>query len=314
MKSIVTLTMNPTIDAGFQVQHMHPTHKLRTLAERYAPGGGGINVARVFVRLGGNARCCYLSGGATGPALDGLLDVHQLVRTRIPIAGNTRIAVNTFERDTGKEYRVVPAGPQVSEAEWRACIDVLITLPCDILVASGSLPPGVPVDFYARIAAAARSRGMSMVLDTSGDALQQALSGGGIWLAKPSQAELSHVAGRELENPGDIAAAAMEIVAAGQAEMVAVTLGSRGALLARKEGPLLLPALKIEALSAVGAGDSFLAAMLYKLAGGSDAEEAFRYGMAGGAAAVLDPGTDLAHPDDIARLYPLVENEGVRTF
>jgi 6-phosphofructokinase 2 len=155
---------------------------------------------------------------------------------------------------------------------------------------------------------------MSMVLDTSGDALQQALSGGGIWLAKPSQAELSHVAGRELENPGDIAAAAMEIVAAGQAEMVAVTLGSRGALLARKEGPLLLPALKIEALSAVGAGDSFLAAMLYKLAGGSDAEEAFRYGMAGGAAAVLDPGTDLAHPDDIARLYPLVENEGVRTF
>ena len=314
MKSIVTLTMNPTIDAGFQVQHMHATHKQRTLAERYAPGGGGINVARVFVRLGGNARCCYLSGGATGPALDGLLDMHQLVRTRIPIAGDTRIAVNTFERDTGKEYRIVPAGPVVSEAEWQACIDAMATLPCDILVASGSLPPGVPADFFARIAASSKQRGIPVVLDTSGNALQQGLAAGGFWLVKPSLDELSHVAGRELEANEDIAAAAMDIIAAGHAELVAVTLGSRGALLARKEGPLFLPALKIEALSAVGAGDSFLAAMLYKLAGGSDAEEGFRYGMAGGAAAVLDPGTDLAHPDDIERLFPLVEKGGVRTF
>lgn len=314
MKSIVTLTMNPTIDAGFQVEHLHATHKVRTLAERYAPGGGGINVARVFVRLGGNARCCYLSGGATGPALDGLLDTHQLVRTRIPIAGDTRIAVNTFERDSGKEYRVVPAGPSVSEAEWQACIDTVTSLPCDILVASGSLPPGVSADFFARLAGSAKARGIPMVLDTSGDALQQALGAGGIWLAKPSQGELSHAAGRNLESTGDIAAAAMDIVLTGKAEMVAVTLGSQGALLARKEGPLFLPALKIEALSAVGAGDSFLAAMLFKLAGGSDAEEAFRYGIAGGAAAVLDPGTDLAHPDDIERLYPFVEKGGVRTF
>lgn len=306
MKSIVTLTMNPTIDAGFEVQHLHPTHKMRTLAERYAPGGGGINVARVFGRLGGNARCCYLSGGATGPALDGLLDVRGLVRTRIPIAGNTRIAVNTLERETGREYRVVPAGPEVSEAEWRACIDTVAALPCDILVASGSLPPGMPSDFFARLAAEAKRRGVAMVLDTSGEALRQALDHGGIWLVKPSLGELSHAVGRELEKQEDIASAAMEIVTTGQAEMVAVTLGNRGALLAHRQGPLFIPALKIEARSAVGAGDSFLAAMLFKLAGGSDAEEAFRYGMAGGAAAVLDPGTDLAHPDDIERLFPEV--------
>ncbi len=306
MKSIVTLTMNPTIDAGFEVQHLHPTHKMRTLAERYAPGGGGINIARVFVRLGGNARCCYLSGGATGPALDGLLDVHQLVRTRIPIAGSTRIAVNTLERETGKEFRVVPAGPEVSEAEWQACIDTVATLPCEILVASGSLPPGVPEDFFARLAASAKSRGVPMVLDTSGEALRQGLDHGGIWLVKPSLGELSHAMGRDLDSVDDISAAAMEVVNSGQAAMVAVTMGNRGALLARKHGPLFLPALKIEAKSAVGAGDSFLAAMLFKLAGGSDAEEAFRYGMAGGAAAVLDPGTDLAHPDDIERLFPEV--------
>ena len=306
MKSIVTLTMNPTIDAGFEVQHLHDTHKMRTLAERYAPGGGGINVARVFVRLGGNARCCYLSGGATGPALDGLLDVHQLVRTRIPIAGDTRIAVNTLERETGKEYRVVPAGPEVSEAEWRACIDTLAALTCDILVASGSLPPGVPAGFFARLAADAKGRGVPLVLDTSGDGLRQALEHGGIWLVKPSLGELSHAVGRKLESVDEVSAAAMEVVTVGKAEMVAVTMGHRGALLARKQGPLFLPALKIEAKSAVGAGDSFLAAMLFKLAGGSPAEEAFRYGMAGGAAAVLDPGTDLAHPDDIERLFPEV--------
>jgi 6-phosphofructokinase 2 len=127
-----------------------------------------------------------------------------------------------------------------------------------------------------------------------------------VHLAKPSAGELRQFVGRELTTPDEIGAAAMEIVRAGQAELVAVTLGHRGAVLARAEGTTFLPAFEIEARSAVGAGDSFLATMLFALASGRDAVDAFRYGMAGGAASVLNPGTGLAQPDDIERLFGTV--------
>ncbi len=147
MMDLATLTMNPTLDAACEVDRVMPTLKLRAKNERYDPGGGGINVARVFVRLGGNARVYYLSGGATGVALDGLLDLHQLVRKPIKIAGQTRVSTAVHERSTGQEYRFVPAGPEIAESEWRECLRQLELAKHDYLVASGSLPRGVPDDF-----------------------------------------------------------------------------------------------------------------------------------------------------------------------
>lgn len=307
MKSIATLTMNPTIDVSYAVDRVVHTRKMRARDERYAPGGGGLNVARVFCRLGGNARCFYLSGGATGPALDGLVDQHQLVRTRIPIKHDTRIASAILESESGKEFRFTPAGPIVAEEEWQACLDLLAEARCDYLVASGSLPRGVPDDYYARVNAVMAQRGIGVVLDSSGEALRAGLAAGGIMLVKPSLEELAYLAGRELDTVEEIGAVASEIVSAGQAENVAVTMGERGALLARREGTLYLPAIPIEAKSAVGAGDSFLAAMVHALARGQDMVAAFRYGMAAGAAAVLTPGTNLAYGDDIDRLFAAMD-------
>jgi 6-phosphofructokinase 2 len=303
MKTIATLTMNPTIDVAYQVGHVVPTHKMRTDQESYDPGGGGINVARVFVRLGGKARCYYTSGGATGLALDSLLDLHKLVRTRIAIAGHTRISASVLATESGKEYRFVPAGPTLAAQEWQACLGRIAEAECDYLVISGSLPRGVPDDFYARIAVLVRPRGIRIVLDTSGPALRKGLAGGGIFLAKPSLGELQQLAGSELDSPEAIAEAAAAIVRQGQTEYLAVTLGQDGALLAHKGGVIRLPAIPVEAKSAVGAGDSFLAAMVFAFASGWDATEAFRFGIAAGAAAVLTPGTGLSQPDDIQRLY-----------
>lgn len=302
MKSIATFTMNPTIDVTCTVERLVPTFKVRAGDERYAPGGGGINVARVFVRLGGNARCCYLSGGATGKALDGLVDEHQLVRHNVEIEGHTRVASVILERETGREFRIVPAGPRVGAAECEASLAALAQIEGDIVVASGSLPPGAPADFYARLGAAARGRGARFVLDTSGAALKHALSAGGVFLAKPSIGELREVSGLALASRGAVAAAAMAIVDRGQAEVVAVTMGGDGAILARRGGALYLPAVRVEVRSAVGAGDSFLAAMIHALARDQDLIEAFRRGVAAGGAALLGTGTDLAHREDVERL------------
>jgi 6-phosphofructokinase 2 len=306
MRNIATLTMNPTIDVAYEVRRVIPTHKIRAGNEYHNPGGGGINVARVFVRLGGNARSYYLSGGSTGVALDGLLDLHQLARTRIPIAGETRVAANIIEAESGQEYRVVPAGPSVSEAEWRACLDKLAQVECDYLVISGSLTPGAPDDFYARITQAVAPRGVRVVLDSSGVALSAGLAGGNIHLVKPSVGELQHLVGRQLPDTESIGAAASALVASGKVEMVAVTMGHEGALLAWSGGTKFLPALPIEAKSAVGAGDSFVAGMVFALSCGKDPLAAFRFGVAAGAAAVLRPGTDLARPADIEAMHAMI--------
>lgn len=306
MNTVATLTMNPTIDVSYDVGKMRHTHKMRTDNEWYAPGGGGINVARVLTRLGTPSRCFYTSGGATGPALDGLIDAHQLARTRIAIAGATRVAADVLERESGKEYRFTPQGPRLSESEWRECLDALVGADCGIVVLSGSLSPGVPDDFYARVTSLLQPRGIQVVLDSSGKALSHGIEAGGLMLVKPSQGELAQHVGRPLEGPEAIGKAAMAIVETGKAQLVAVTMGHEGAVLARKEGPTFLPALKIHAASAVGAGDSFVAGILHALVCGKDELEAFRFGMAAGAAAVLRPGTNLAQPSDIKRLLQQV--------
>ncbi|WP_460988582.1 1-phosphofructokinase family hexose kinase [Sphingobium sp. TomTYG75] len=306
MKRIVTLTMNPAIDVAYEADRVFHTRKMRARQEHYDPGGGGINVARVIARLGGTARAYYLSGGATGPTLDGLLDQHGLVRFRIPIAGDTRISTSIYERETGKEYRVVPQGPELTAEEWQAALHHLDGPQADFLVASGSLPPGVPDDFYSRVCQLAQRHGMRLILDTSGKALQEAVSGGGLYLVKPSIGELRQLVGRALMEESEICAAAQEIVDGGKAEYVAVTMGRDGAILASRSGTWRLPAVPVETRSAVGAGDSFLAAMVFALGCERDPVEAFRYGIAAGGAAVLTPGTDLCHREDVERLFALV--------
>lgn len=303
MPRILTLTLNPTIDVAYEVDKVIHTHKMRARNERHDPGGGGINVARVLARLGSDVRACYMAGGPTGLALDNLIERHGLAHSRIDIAGDTRTSTSVLETESGKEYRFVSPGPTVSEAEWQACLDRLAEPPCDMLVISGSLPPGVPDNFYVHVQQFMARRGVPVVLDSSGAALRAGVACGGLLLIKPSRGEMQTLTGMPLESIEAVSAAAASIVARGLARHVAVTLGHEGAVLAHDGGTLFLPALPVEAKSAVGAGDSFVAAMVHALSRQWNVIDAFRYGIAAGAAAVMTPGTDLCHRDDIDRLY-----------
>ncbi|MGE3703209.1 MAG: 1-phosphofructokinase family hexose kinase [Hyphomicrobiaceae bacterium] len=302
MKPIVTLTMNPSIDGAAETDVVRPIHKIRTSGEQYDPGGGGINVARVVRELGGSTSAIYLAGGATGGVLDDLLDVAAVPRRRIPIRDHTRISHAVYERSSGQEYRFVPTGPRIEESEWQALLVLLEDLDCSYLVASGSLPRGAPENFYATVADIARRKEIKLVLDTSGAALRAGLAGG-VHLVKPSLGELEALLGRKLPDPALQEAAAHELVASGATEVVALTLGRDGALLGTAQGTLRLAAPNVITKSAVGAGDSFVAAMTLGLAQGRQPEEAFAYGMAAGAAAVLSAGTGLCRREDVERLY-----------
>lgn len=308
MAHIVTLTINPAVDVAYDVDKVVPTEKLRSTGEHHNAGGGGINIARVIARFGGSVRAHYLSGGATGSALDSLIDRESLPVHRTTITGPTRVSAAVLERSTGLQYRFVPRGPTLSQTEWEACLAALGEARCDWLVASGSLPDGVPIDFCARVAAIAKRIGARLVLDTSGPALKAAIDAGGVFLLKPNRSELSALVGKPLATDEALGAAAMELVERKRANMVAVTMGADGALLALPGGTYRIPALAVAALSSVGAGDSFLGAMVFALSQGRGDIAAFRYGVAAGASAVLREGADLCHPDEVERLLALVEH------
>ena len=255
-----------------------------------------------MARLGKPSTCVYLAGGATGLTFEALLAEQGLPATRVPIAGATRIATTVFETSSAKEFRFTPPGPAVTEPEWRGCLDRLAQLQCDWLVASGSLPPGVPDDFYAHLAAMTASNDTRLVLDSSGLALRDAIAAGGVYLAKPNLAEFELLTGRSFAGPEDVGETAREVVRASGMVAMVVTLGAQGAVLATGDDVDVCPALELEAKSAVGAGDSFVAGMVHALADGEDMAAAFRFGMAAGSAAILTPGTELALREDIEKM------------
>jgi 6-phosphofructokinase 2 len=307
MTDIVALTLNPSIDISTSVERVEPTRKLRCSPPRFYPGGGGVNVARVALRFGAGVELIYPTGGSTGHLLRRLVEREGIPNLAVDLAQETREDLTVFEEATGAEYRFVLPGPRVSESEWRNCLDILEQLHSrpKFMVASGSLPPGVPPDFYARVAKIARKLGAKFVLDTSGAALEAALKEG-VYLLKPNLRELNEFLGAEVADDGAIVAASRRIIARYGTEVVVTSLGENGAILVSADKTWRAEAPHVHVLSAVGAGDSFLGAMVSRLATGHSLEDAFRYAVAAGAAAVLTPGTALCDRADVERLLPQV--------
>lgn len=303
MPAIVTLTMNPALDIATATDSVMPDHKLRCGEPRYDPGGGGINIARAVHRLGGDASAVFPVGGLSGEMLCRLLHAEGVPHVPVPIAGLTRENLAVVERQSGKEYRFVLPGPLLGTHDQERCLDALMMHHggAAYLVASGSLPPGVPAEFYARVRELAASCGARFVLDSSGPALAGAACGS--FLIKASLRELEELTGDTIRSGAAQEKAASEMVAQGRAEIFVVSLGAQGALLATAQGVWRFPAVPVQALSSVGAGDSMVAGIVLSLTRGSNLIEAVKFGTAAGAATLLRLGTELCHREDAERLY-----------
>ena len=308
MADIVTLTINPAIDIFVNVGRVEPTRKLRCSPPKRDPGGGGINVARVAHRLGGDVLPIYPIGGQIGKLLHRLVEREDIESLVTPSHVETRENFTAYEESTGLQYRFVLPGSPLHRAEWEACLDKLATLARKpkFVVVSGSLPPGVPDDFFARAIRHAKALGAATVVDSSGLALKAALAEG-VTLVKPNLVELRDYVGARLDTDAEQISACRNLVKEKRAEIVALTLGEDGALLVTESQVWRAKPLAIEAVSTVGAGDSFLGGMVAALAASKPLDEAFRAAVAAASAAVLTPGTGLCLPQDVKSLLPKVE-------
>ncbi len=304
MPAVVTLTLNPAIDESASVAQVLSERKLRCGPARYEPGGGGINVSRVLSRLGDDAPAIYPAGGPAGERLSRLLDEEGVTRWPVRIEGWTRENLNILEESSGRQYRFCREGPALSPEDVERCVGLVrgVRPAPAFLVASGSLPPGVAPDFYARMARLARESGTRLVLDASGEALKMAARTG-VFLLKPSLREFQDL----MEAPGADEARLVELgrelVARGGCDLLVLSLGSGGALWIAAEGEGRVSAPSVPVSSSVGAGDSMVAGMIHRLLRGSEVGVAVRYGVAAAAASVTMPGTALCRAEDVERLY-----------
>lgn len=296
----MTLTMNPALDVSTETDHVAPGEKLRCGPTVLDPGGGGVNVSRVIHRLGGDTTAVYVAGGLTGDLFAKLLGDEGVPSHRIAIDGETRESFTVTEESTGKQYRFVLAGPELTLANVDTVNEALDSLlqSGDWLVASGSLPPGVREDFYGQLASRYSAQGVKVVVDTAPPWLAPAIAGG-VFVVKPSRHELEQFLGRDLPDLDSQVEGAREMIAHTGVEWVALSLGKEGAVLVSTTHAWHATATGVTPVSTVGAGDSFLAGLVHALTTGVAPEDALAYAVAAGSATAMSPATALCERDTV---------------
>lgn len=290
MDRILSLAMNPALDISAKVEHVIAEGKLFCHFPQLEPGGGGVNVSRTIKKLGGESILLYTAGGYTGNMLKDLLSKEEIDHKPISIQGMTRESFVILEQSSGQQYRFGMLGPMLKKEEWKLCLEELTMIQPvpEYLVISGSLPSGVPSDFYVLAARVGKKKGTKVIIDASGEPLRQAFTQG-VFLIKPNYREFREVVGEDsiAEEPR-IGEQALQIVKRGQCEIMVISLGAGGALLVTKDIIEHIHSPTVPISSKVGAGDSLVAGIVLGLARGQSIRQSVIFGVAAGAAAVFN--------------------------
>jgi len=313
---ILTVTPNAAVDKTYHVEGFRLDVVNRPTQTFTVAGGKGVNVARVYQTLGGRALATGFLGGSQGRIVADALHIEGIPADMVDVQGETRLCIAAIDSTTGTQTEINESGPEVSAQEIRKLFDCVARLlsqeTFSFVVLSGSLPPGAPPTLYAELIDLARIHKTPVALDTSGEPLREGLKARP-WMVKPNQPELEAVLGRPLQGRNEALQAAQELLRSG-VEVVVLTLGAAGALLANAAGAWFATPPPIEFASAVASGDSFLAAFLWQWTAGSpsaDPASALRLATGAGAAnaAVIGAGfctresiVTLAHRTEVQQI------------
>lgn len=291
---IVTVTLNPSLDRTIEVAELARGSMVRATSTRLDPGGKGVNVARALAAHGIETSAVVPLGGATGAEITALLQHDGINVCAVPVSGSTRSNVSLVEPD-GTVTKINEPGAELTAADLQAVVEGVLSIAdgADWVVACGSLPPGVPADFYARLGKLVPAR---FAVDTSGPALVAAVEASPA-LIKPNRGELASLVGFPIETVADAKRAASSVRASG-VDAVLASLGVDGAVLVDQTGIRYGDSPVDRRRSAVGAGDAMLAGYL---AAGVLGRDPLVEALSWGAAAVRFPGSRMPGPSDVDR-------------
>jgi len=307
---ILIVNLNLAIDHIVELDELRAGGVQRSQSERRQAGGKGVNVARVLRTLGEESRLLGFLGGRAGEFIAGGLRAENLAAscTRVENESRTCLILNDLKR---REQTVINAsGPAVSDEEFRRFeADYLRVLPeATLVVITGSLPPNLPEDAYARLIRAAREKDKRVLLDCAGAPLKVALTAPP-FLVKINHAEAAEFLDAPITNFSDAASAARKLRESG-AESVMITLGEGGALLDFAGARYRFVAPRVRAVNSVGSGDAALAGLAAGLRRGWTAGESGALAIAAGAANALH-GAGGCSAEEIRELQPRVRCEVV---
>lgn len=298
MPRVVTLTFSPCIDKNITVNELLADHKLSCAAPELHPGGGGINVARVIHRFGGDVTAVYPAGGYTGRQLKDMMNAEGITSAVVDIPLSTHENIIISETSSGKQFRLgTPGTPLTSEACEELIHKVENIEAFDFLVVSGSFPPGVNANVIKRLSSIATKRNVKFIVDTKGEPLKEAIHTG-VYLIKPNLGELAALANVSYIEEKDIKETAAKILAAGKCEAIVVSMGERGAMLVTADHAERFTAPLVKRKSTLGAGDSMVAGIITGLMKGYSLNEAVKFGVACGTATTLRDGSRLCERSD----------------
>lgn len=299
---ILTVTLNPCIDKSSTVEEFKPESKLRCTEVVNEPGGGGINVSKALKKLDAPSVALFPAGGHNGNMLCSLLKEEGILFHAVDTKVETRENWIVLETSNNNQYRFTFPGREVLEETIKTLVDQIRSFAPTYVVASGSLPPGLPDYFYGLIVKNAAAVGAKCIIDTSGPALQ-AVRGKHAYMIKPNIGELCKMLNVESLDKNEIPNAAQQAIGDGFAEIIVVSMGPDGAWLVSGDKRYYVPAPQVEKKSTVGAGDSMVAGIAYSLQKNKTLREALRFGVACGSAATMNPGTQLFNKNDAESLF-----------
>jgi 1-phosphofructokinase family hexose kinase len=303
---IYTVTLNPALDRSLIVSQIVFGEVLRANSSQLDWGGKGFNVSRALKALGQDSLAMGYVGGATGSLLERGLHSLGIQTDFTYIAGETRTNTVIIEAATEKYIKVNEAGPIIQPTEQAAFLDKVASrvAPGDIWAFSGSLPPGLAVDFYAKLIRLVQAKGALACLDTSGPALQAGVEARP-FLVKPNLVEAQDCSGLKAGSDNDLLAIRNTFLAQG-IQLLALSLGAHGLLLASPHQTVQARPPLVIARNPTGAGDCLLAGLIWALARDCPLPDAARWGVAAGTAAAVQEGTAVGSQAEVARLFSAV--------
>jgi 1-phosphofructokinase len=306
---IVTVTLNPCLDRTVRVEGFVPGGTNRVSSSRCDVGGKGINVSVVLRHLGEETRCLGLNFRGNGELLPGALREMEIPCDFVAAAGSLRTNIKIFDAETGVMSELNERGPEVGPGTLREFESVLERRLSDaqLLVLDGSVPPGVPVDYYRSLAERAARHEVRTVLDARGELLLEGLRAHPC-MVKPNREELAEAFGERIVSRKDAVRAARRLIDLG-AGMVCASLGKEGALLITGEETYFSAGTEIPVRGVQGAGDSMVAGMSHAMVRGLPLPEILRCGVAAAQGSLILEGTQMCSLGGFRRMLPLISVE-----
>ncbi|MDK2840346.1 MAG: tagatose 6-phosphate kinase [Thermosipho sp. (in: thermotogales)] len=281
---ILTVTLNPSVDRSYRVDNFQVGKIFRAQEENSVAGGKGINVTKVIRALGEEVTATGFLGGKSGEFIEEELNKIGVNCSFIKIEGETRTCIAILDPVLKTHTEILENGPNVSQKYLEEFLDNFSELSqkCDIITASGSASRGVPEDIYVTLINIAKRNGAKLILDTSGNYLLKAVTAKP-FMIKPNKEELEKILSKKLRNIEEVKKAALELRDSG-IEIVSISLGGEGSIIACEEGVFKVIPPKVKVASPVGSGDSYVAGMAVGIKRGLDIVNAAILATACGAA------------------------------